>query len=315
MNKLCAALPFNTTLRSLVLPQISSTPRIIQEKKYTLEQLRLESPGRVQFSLFVDKPSFVSATLAQALGCATKVTICHRGLVGNVQCSAYASLALNHSLRSLHIDYGGVATGNDGTTQGVLTSALCAPLKACGCLRDFHLDVRRACNESEETAPLMAEIFDDLVCNPRLRKLTLVTSRLTLKTTELLPVLVGQFKRSLVELRIGGAGNMSGAVFGVLQEMITKNVFLSRVTVRCSAWKDVMWACAAVDEAKEQNQGLLNKAAKFVMGIDERPTASAKHRCAFAFSELCGAASLQEHLVSLSGKSELQESMDEKKAR
>ncbi|KAK8772780.1 hypothetical protein V5799_023977 [Amblyomma americanum] len=168
---------------------------------------------------------------------------------------------------------------------------------------------------SEETAQVMAEIFDALKCNPRLRKLTLITSRLTLKTAQLLSVLVGQFKRSLVELRIGSTGNMSDAVLGVLEEMITKHVFLSKVSVRCCAWKDAVRACAAMDDAKEQNQGLLNKAAKFVMSLDGRPKASAKHHCAFAFDELCGTASLQEHLVSLSGKSELQVSMDVNKAR
>ncbi|KAK8770122.1 hypothetical protein V5799_013414 [Amblyomma americanum] len=70
-----------------------------------------------------------------------------------------------------------------------------------------------------------------------------------------------------------------------------------------------------MDDAKEQNQGLLNKAAKFVMSIDEPPTLCAKHPCASAFDELCGTASLLEHLVSLSGKSELQVSMSVKKAR
>ncbi|KAK8774356.1 hypothetical protein V5799_011109 [Amblyomma americanum] len=108
---------------------------------------------------------------------------------------------------------------------------------------------------------------------------------------------------------------MSDAVRGVLQDIITKNVFLSRVTVRCSAWEDVVWSCEAMNDAKEQNQGLLNKAVKFVMSLDGRPTPCAKHPCASAFDELCGTASLQEHLVSLSGKSELQVSMDVKKAR
>ncbi|KAK8775020.1 hypothetical protein V5799_008500 [Amblyomma americanum] len=161
----------------------------------------------------------------------------------------------------------------------------------------------------------MAEIFDALTCCTRLRKLTLVTSRLTLKSAQLLSVLVPKIKRSLVELRIRSTGNMSVAVFGVLEEMISKNVFLSRVSVMCFAWEDVVWACAAMDDAKEQNQGLLNKAAKFVMSLDGRPIASAKHHCASAFDELCGTASLQEHLVSLSGKSERQVSMDVNKAR
>ncbi|KAK8781176.1 hypothetical protein V5799_017482 [Amblyomma americanum] len=108
---------------------------------------------------------------------------------------------------------------------------------------------------------------------------------------------------------------MSDAVLGVLQEMITKNVFLSRVSVRLSAWKDVMRACVVMVDAKEQNQFLLNKAAKFVVSLDGRPTASGKHHCAFVFYELCGGASLQENLMSLSGKSELQVYMGVKKAR
>ncbi|KAK8761311.1 hypothetical protein V5799_027422 [Amblyomma americanum] len=161
----------------------------------------------------------------------------------------------------------------------------------------------------------MTEIFDALQCNPRLRKLTLGISQLTVKAARLLSVLVGQFKKSFVELRIESTGNMSSAALGVLQEMITKNVFLSRVSVKCPAWKGAVGACAAIEDAKEQNQGLLNKAAKFVMSIDGRPTASAKHPCASAFDELCGTASLQEHLVSLSGKSEPQVSTDVKKAR
>ncbi|KAK8773712.1 hypothetical protein V5799_011756 [Amblyomma americanum] len=253
--------------------------------------------------------------MAQALRFATKVKISHNVLVGKALCSVYASLALNSSLRSLHVYYGGVVNGDDGTTEGDISNALCAALKACGCLQSFHIDVRTAYNEREETAPLMAEIFDALKSNKRLRKLKLDTSRLTLKTAELLSVLVPKIKKSLVELRIGSTGNISNAVLGVLKDIIIKNVFLSRVTVRCSVWEDVVWACAAMDDAKEQNQGLLNKAAKFVMSLDGRPTPCAKHCCASAFDELCGTAALQEHLVSLSGKSELQVSMDVKKAR
>ncbi|KAK8776637.1 hypothetical protein V5799_030017 [Amblyomma americanum] len=105
---------------------------------------------------------------------------------------------------------------------------------------------------------------------------------------------------------------MSDAVLGELQVTITKNVFLSRVSVKCPAWKDVVWACAAMDDAKEQSQGLLSKAAKFATSLDGKPAASAKHHCASAFDELCGTASLQKHLVSPFGKSELQVSMDEK---
>ncbi|KAK8764675.1 hypothetical protein V5799_032716 [Amblyomma americanum] len=260
-------------------------------------------------------PLVVTETLEQALGFATKVKISHSLLDGKVLCSVYASLASNPSLRSLHVDYGGVVNGNDGTTEGDISNALCAALKACACLQSFHLDMRRAYDEWDETAPLIAEIFDALICNPRLRKLKLDTSRLTLKTAQLFSVLVPKIKRSLVELRIGSTGSISNAVLGALKDMITKNVFLSRVTVRCSSWEDVVWACAAMDDAKEQNRGLLNKAAKFVMSFDGRPTASAKNRCASAFDDLCGTASLQEHLVSLSGKSELQVSMDVKKAR
>ncbi|KAK8771199.1 hypothetical protein V5799_025558 [Amblyomma americanum] len=262
-----------------------------------------------------DQSSFVSEALEQALGCATKVKINHSGLVGKDLCSVYASLALKNSLRSLHIHYAAIATGNDDTTQAAISSALCAALKGCKCLQSFHLHVLMAYNESEETDQLVAEIFDALICSPRLRKLTLVNSRLTLNTAQLLSVLVAQLKRSLVELRIESTSNISNAVLRVLEDMITRNVFLSRVTVRCFAWEDVAWACAAMDDAKEQNQGLLNKAAKFVMSIDERPTPCAKHPCASAFDELCGTASLLEHLVSLSGKSELQVSMSVKKAR
>ncbi|KAK8780531.1 hypothetical protein V5799_018128 [Amblyomma americanum] len=297
------------------MPQLSSRWPFLQEKNSTLEQLRLECPGRVQFYLFVDAPSAVPETLAQALGFATKVKISHSGLVGDVLCSLYEKLALNRSLRSLHLDYGRVANSNDGTTQGDISSALCAALKACACLHSFHLDMRSAYDEREDTAPLMAAIFDALACSTRLRKLKLETARLTLKTAQLLWVLVPKIKRSLVELRIGSTGNISNAALGVLKDIITKNVFLSRVTVRCSSWEDVVWACAAMDDAKEQNQGLLNKAAKFVMSLDGRPTPCAKHSCASAFDELCGTASLKEHLVSLSGKSELKVSMDVKKAR
>ncbi|KAK8765897.1 hypothetical protein V5799_007322 [Amblyomma americanum] len=315
VSKLCLALPSNSTLRSLVLPQLSSRCPFLQEKNSTLEQLRLECPGRVQFYLFVDAPSAVPETLEQALGFATKVKISHSGLDGKVLCSVYASLASIPSLRSLHVDYGGVVNGNDGTTEGDISSALCAALKACACLQSFHLEMRRAYDEREETAPLMAQIFDALMCNPRLRKLKLDTSRLTLKTAQWFSVLVPKIKRSLVELRIGSTGNIPNAVLGVLKDIIIKNVFLSRVTVRCSVWEDVVWACAAIDDAKEQNQGLLNKAAKFVMSLDGRPTPCAKHSCASAFDELCGTASLKEHLVSLYGKSERQVSMDVNKAR
>ncbi|KAK8763883.1 hypothetical protein V5799_033510 [Amblyomma americanum] len=253
-----------------------------------------------------------SKALEQALGCAAKVKICHRENLGDFMRSVYGSLALNQSLRSLHVDFKSGSTVNDGSTP---SSALCAALKACGCLRSFQLDVHRAYDENEETAPLLAKIFDALTCNRRLRKFTLVTFRLTFKIAQLLSALVGQFKTSLVVLRIVSTGNMSDAVLGVLQRMISKNVFLSRVSVSCSAWKDVVGACAAVDDAKEQNRGALNNAAKFVMSLDREAAASAKDRCASAFDELCGTASLREHLVSLSGKSELQVSRDVKAAR
>ncbi|KAK8763881.1 hypothetical protein V5799_033508 [Amblyomma americanum] len=224
----------------------------------------------------------------------------------------YGSLALNHSLRSLHVYFERGSASSDGTTP---TSALCAALKACGCIQSFHLDVHRAYNENEETAPLLAQIFGALMCNRRLRKFKLVTFRLTMKTAQLLSEQVGEFKKSLVVLRIESTGNMSDAVLGVLQRMISKNVFLSRVSVSFSALKDVVRACAAVDNAKEQNRGALNNAAKFVMSLDRGTPASAKDRCASAFDELCGTASLREHLVSLSGKSELQVSRDVKAAR
>lgn len=315
ISKLCSGLPANTTLRSLMLPEISSTSRIIQEANPTLELLRLESPGRVQFPLFVHLPSFVSPALAQALGCAAKVKICHWGFVGEVLCAVYASLALNHSLRSLHIDYMGGGTAEDGTTPGALISALSSALKACGRFQTFHLDLHRAYDESEEMSPLLTEVFDALTQNPCLRKLSLVTSRLTLKMAQSLSVLVAQCKRSLVELHIASIDNISDTVVGVLHKMLTKNVFLSRLSVRCSAWDDVVRSSAAMDDAKESNKGLLNKAARFVMSLDGGPAISAEHRCAAAFDELSGTASLREHLAALSGKPEFEVAMDVKRAR
>uniref|UniRef100_A0A1E1XDG9 Ran gtpase-activating protein n=1 Tax=Amblyomma aureolatum TaxID=187763 RepID=A0A1E1XDG9_9ACAR len=315
VSMLCSGLPANMTLKSLVLPEISSTSRIIQEANPTLELLRLESPGRIQFPLFVHLPSFVSPSLAQALGCAAKVKICHWGFVGDALCAVYASLALNHSLRSLHIDYMGGGTADDGTTPGALISALSSALKACGRFQTFHLDLHRAYDESEEIAPLLADVFDALTHNPRLRKLSLVTSRLTLKTAQSLSVLVAQCKRSLVELHIASIDNMADVVIGVLHKMVVKNVFLSRISVRCSAWDDVVRSSAAMDDAKESNRGLLNKAARFVMSLDGGPVLSAENRCAAAFDELSDAASLREHLVVLSGKCEGDVSLDIKRAR
>ncbi|XP_077513897.1 uncharacterized protein LOC144124857 [Amblyomma americanum] len=315
VSKLCSSLPANTTLKSFVLPEISSTARIMQETNPTLELLKLESPGRVQFSLFVHLPSFVSPALAQALGCAAKVKICHWGFVGDVLCAVYASLALNRSLRSLHIDYMGGGTADDGTTPGALISALSSALKACGRFQSFHLDLHRAYDESEETGSLLVEVFAALTQNPCLRKFSLVTSRLTLKMAQSLSVMVAQCKRSLVELNIASIDSISDPVVGVLLKMITNNVFLSRISVRCSAWDDVVRISAAMDDAKESNQALLNKAARFVMSLDGGPAVSAEHHCAAAFDELCGTASLREHLMALSAKSEQQVSLDVKRAR
>uniref|UniRef100_A0A023G743 Uncharacterized protein n=1 Tax=Amblyomma triste TaxID=251400 RepID=A0A023G743_AMBTT len=104
-------------------------------------------------------------------------------------------------------------------------------------------------------------------------------------------------------------------VIGVLHKMLTKNVFLSRISVRCSSWDDVVRASAAIDDVKESNRGLLNKAARFVMSLDGGLAAQAEHLCAAAFDELWCTASLREHLVALSGKPEHQVSLDVKRAR
>lgn len=313
VSKLCSGLPTNTTLKSLVLPEISSTSRIIQEESPTLELLKLD--GRVQFPLFVHPPSFMSPALAQALGCAAKVKICHWDLVGDVLCTVYSALALNHSLRSLHIDYMGGGTADDGTTPGALINALSSALKTCGRFHTFHLDLHRAYDASEEMDPLLAEVFDALTHNPCLRRITLVTSRLTLQTAQSVSVLVSQCKRSLVELHITSVDNISEAVVGVLHKMVTKNTFLSKMSVRCSAWDDVVRSSAAMDDAKENNRSVLNKAARFVMSLGGGSAASVEHHLAAAFDELSSTASLREHLVALLGKPEFQVCMDVNRAR
>ncbi|KAK8761453.1 hypothetical protein V5799_027280 [Amblyomma americanum] len=315
ISKLCSALPVNTTLKSLVLPEISSRSLVIQQGNPTLELLRLESPGRVHCCLFVDRPSLVSQALEQALKCVEAVKIRHGMSARNDLCSVYSSLALNHSLRSLHIDYSsGSGTDQDSTPEALIV-ALCTALKACECLQTFHLDVRSAYHANEETAPLFMVVFHALALNRRLRKLSVVTPRLTFKTAVALSALVSQCKRSLVELHILSIENMPITALDVLHNMVTTNVFLSTISVRCSDWRDVMQANAAVDEAKERNRVLLNRAAQFVTSIDGEPAWSAQQHCAAAFDDLCATASLREHLASLSGKSALQVSLDVKKAR
>ncbi|KAK8783047.1 hypothetical protein V5799_015612 [Amblyomma americanum] len=298
-----------------MLPEISSTSRIILEKGSTIEMLKLESTSRIQFRLSVHRPLFVSPALAEALGCAAKVKICHYCCPADILCSVYASLALNHKLRSLHIDCLSDSLGGESTPPGALIGAICMALKACGSLQTFYVKVVNCFAEKEETALLLTEVFDALTRNPRLRKLSLVFTQLTFKTAEVLSVLVSRYKRSLVELHISSILIISDKVLNVLQNMVTTNVFLSRISVRCSAWKDAAQACAAVDNAKERNQWLLNKAARFVTSLDGGPTTPPDHRCAAAFDELRGTASFREHLMALSGKFEAEVSMDIKKAR
>ncbi|KAK8758765.1 hypothetical protein V5799_003603 [Amblyomma americanum] len=162
---------------------------------------------------------------------------------------------------------------------------------------------------------VLAKVFDALNHTTCLRRLSVVTSRLTLNTAQSLSALVAQCKRCLIELHIVSVGPIPDAVLGVLHEMVIRNVFLSRISVGGSAWDDAVRASVAIDDAKMHNQRLLNKAARFVMRLDGMPEALPDHNCAAAFDEMCGAASLRYHLVALSGKSEAQVSLNVKRAR
>uniref|UniRef100_A0A023GC29 Ran gtpase-activating protein n=1 Tax=Amblyomma triste TaxID=251400 RepID=A0A023GC29_AMBTT len=311
-STLCSVLTANSTLRSLLLPEVDSTSPIIQEGNPVLELLKLESPGRVQFPLLVRRPMFVPPALAQALGCAAKVMVFHGDSSNDTLCSVYNSLELNHYLHSLHIEYEDRGSVYGGKTSKDVIGALCTALRACVCLQTFHLDVH---NCSEETAPLLADVFDALAQNPCIRKLSLVTSRLTPKTAEELSALVAQRKMSLVQLQIVCIDSMSDAVLGVLHKMVIENVFLSMIDIKCSDCKDVVRVGEFLDDVKAHNLNLLNKATRFVMSLDKGPATSAEHHCAAAFDELCGTASLRDHLQMLSGKSEFQVSMDVKRAK
>lgn len=306
VTKLCSAVAVNTTLKSLVLPEVFTSTRTIEEGGPTFEMLKQQCPGRVYFPLSVPLPSFVSPALAEGLSCASKLKICHWGIVGDVLCSMYASLSLNNSLRCLHVDYMGGGSADTDVGSESLLASLCTALTACAHFQTFHLDLHRSFNDFEEAIPL-AEIFAALANNPCLRKLSLTVPRLDYKAAQLLSFFVPQCKRSLVELRIRSCDAIPEAAFGALHAMVTKNTFLSKLTLRCTAWDDVVRANATLDDALERNLGLLNKAARFVMSMDGGGGPGAltnEHSCAAAFDELYGTASLLEHLVMLSGKCE-----------
>uniref|UniRef100_A0A224Z5Z1 Protein nlrc3 n=1 Tax=Rhipicephalus zambeziensis TaxID=60191 RepID=A0A224Z5Z1_9ACAR len=304
VTKLCSAIATNKNLKNLVLPEFFTSSRTIDEGGPTLDLLKRVCAGRVYFPLSVPLPSFVSPALAEGLSCASKLKICHWGIVSDVVFAMYASMSLNSSLQCLHVDYmGGADTGAESES---LLNALCVALTACGRFHTFHLDLHRSFNDFEEAIPL-AEIFNALATNPRLRKLSLTVPRLDQKAAQLLSLFVPQCKRSLVELRIKSCDAIPEAAFSVVFAMVTKNTFLSKLTLRCTAWDDVVRANAVLDDALEHNVGLLNKAARFVMSMGSAggPGALANERsCAAAFDELWNTAALSEHLVMLSGKLE-----------
>lgn len=315
VSKLCLSIATNKNLKKLVLPEIFPSSRSLDEGGPTLDLLKNECAGRVYFPLCVPLPSSLSPALAMGLSCASMLKLHHWGVMSDVVYAMYASVSLNCSLRCLHVDYmGGAETAAE--TESLLGS-LCTALMACGRFHTFHLDLRRSFNDIEEPSPL-AEILNALLNNPRLRHLSLTIPRLDQRAAQLLSLFVPQCKRSLIELRIKSGDAIPEPALHVVYTMLAKNAFLSRLMLRCTAWDDVVRATAVLDEALEHNVRLLNKAARFVMGLNATgvPEALAnEHSCAAAFDELWGSAALTEHLVMLSGKPENQVLQDITKAR
>lgn len=303
VTKLCSAMATNKNLKKLVLPEFFTSSYTVDDGAPTLDLLKRVCAGRVDFPLTVPVPSFVSPALAEGLSCASKLKICHWGPVSDVVFAMYASISLNSSLQCLHVDYmGGADTCAESES---LLNALCVALTACGRFHTFHLNMHRSF-DFEEAMPF-SEIFTALACNPRLRKLSLTVPRLDQKAAQLLALFVPQCKRSLVELRIKSCDAIPQATLVTVLAMVAKNTFLSKLSLRCTAWDDVVRSNALLDDALERNVGVLNKAARYVMAVGSAggPGALPNERgCAAAFDELWNTAALSEHLVSLSGKLE-----------
>lgn len=327
VTRLCHALSSNATLKTLLLPEVLGSSHNAEDDQVLLETLKLEP--RAQFPLSLHLPASVSPSLACGLSCATDVQVCHWGLVGEALRSVYATLASNRALRSLTVEYvGGGASFGGGGPGGLeddmedevanvteLGDALCAALKASQGLRRFRLDVRRAYDDSEDSVPL-SEIFAALASGPCLRQVTLSVPRLDHLTAQLLAILVGQCRRSLVEVNIKSSDAIPESSISVLQNMLARNPFLSKMTIRSSAWDDIARASAAIDDAVEHNVGLLNKATRFVFSVNAGTAATGvERRWAAAFDELCGTASLLEHLARLSKKPQPEVLLDVNKAK
>lgn len=117
-------------------------------------------------------------------------------------------------------------------------------------------------------------------------------------------------------MHIESSDDIPDASIDILHRMVTENPFLTKMTVTSSAREDVLQAISAIDDAVQNNLTLLNGATRFVLCLNTgAPVKGDERRCAMALEDLCGTASLVEHVAGVFGKSQTHARIDVAKAR
>lgn len=287
------------------------SPSWVLEDNGLLEALK-EEP-RADFKLALGLEGSVLPSLAEdLLSFASDVRVSQWGQVPEALHSACTKIASNSALRSLTVAHG-VDDGLGGDLSE-LGEVLSSAIKESKGLCRFELDLCMVNGDTDISGPV-AEMFAALASIPCLRQVSLTVRRVNPALAQRLLDLVSKCRRSLVELHVKSLDALTTASIVLLQEMLSGNPFLCRVTFS-SYQENVSLTDATLDEAIEQNWGLLNRASRFVRCVvSEAEARTIDRRWVSAFDEVHDTASLADHLANLTKKTPREVLADIKKAR
>ncbi|XP_077557766.1 uncharacterized protein LOC144173091 [Haemaphysalis longicornis] len=309
VKELCSAAKSNQTLKKLLLEDVLGPMHGIREEPGLLEALQQEPRAEFQMSLHLLEPR-LRPQAGGLLSLASDVNLCQFGAATDALRSVCTKLASNGALRSLAVQYVGGGLWGEVDEMG---QALCPALKEIRGLRNFQLDLLVVHADTDVSGPV-AEIFKALASLPCLRQVSLTVRRLNHALAQLLKTLVGQRRRSLVEVHVNSWDAIPECSAAVLQDMLSGNPFLCTVTISSVA-QQVSPMGAAVEEAMEQNLALLNRASRFVWSVAAGAAPSTiDRRWASAFEEVNGTRSLEEHIARLTNKAQAEVRAEIKKA-